>query len=385
MFNLLKAYLKPPLLMCRKNIHRKLFGYKKYEGNFETITKKIVLSSFVHSKKYPSLSYLQVSSGHYRQFYCRDFGMITEYLLKENYDFIVKETLKYALFVFQKYHRITTTISEDVPVNFFSYGSDSLPFLMRSLRVYYQKTKDDTLILKYQDFLQKMIDEYYAIVYDIKSKLIKENIFLSSAKDHSNRRSGTYENSAMIGLAIELKKINTLLDKELFQIPISIEKSTKEMKKHLYDKKGFFYDDLDRKKIKSADANIFPYYWNIFQNKKMITSSLEHIQNLAKQLPIQYTLQHDTSKEIFWSRLISPNFEGNTIWMHIGLCYIEVLQKIDDKECSRLLQNYKTFVEKRKNSFEVLSLNKRPYQSFFYTCDESMTWIVGYYSLSKKN
>ncbi|MGM0609176.1 MAG: hypothetical protein ACQESP_12265 [Candidatus Muiribacteriota bacterium] len=365
------------------SLKRQIFGYKKIDENPEKICKKIITKCYKKSSKY-NKKYFIVSEGHFKQFYSRDFGIFIEPLIKLGWKKECFSTLDYALKVFSENNKITTTISEDEPVDFFDYAVDSLPFILRTIRICLENGYPEKKIIKYKKFITLKIKEYKLKVYDEKTKLVKPNKYFSSARDHYKRKSSSYDNSAMIGAMEEINKINKIMGYRLFEKNINIKESKNEFKKNLFNGK-YFYADLDKKKHITSDANIFPFYWNIFNNKKMINSCYKSIrqEKLDNKIPIKYSEKRDKKKELKIPEFFAPNYEGNTYWPHIGYCYLETFGKIDKKNLKRNIKNIINLMKTHNNFLEVYKKNTEPYKSLFYTADSNMIWCSGYFWLSK--
>lgn len=378
------AYLDPGFKMTNKSFKRKLLGFKKYQGSFEEMSKQILDECYVGSKKYEGHKYYNVSNGHFKQFYCRDFGMITEGLLKLGYKEEVFSTLRYALFIFKRHNKVATAISKDTPVDYFSPAADSLPFLVRSIRLALNAGMQNADIKPYLEFLQDQVNVYYDYLYDLKKGHVKKDIELSSSKDHYVRPSSCYDNSAAIGLAIELRKLNVILKKKAFTWPINI-KEAKERFVELFWNKTYFFDDLTKGKYVSSDANTMPFYWNVILDKDMKKLAMDAIieAKLDDFLPVQYTNFRDESKELKMPEFFAPNYEGTSYWLHVGLCYLEVLKSTDKKRFEFNMSNVKREMLKYQNFLEVFSDKCVPYSSWAYSCDESMSWIAGFVALDK--
>lgn len=358
------AKITPPLLMLKRRLSKKPF--KKYKGDIKQITESILRNCY---KK----NHFVVSDGHFKQFYCRDFGMITKSLLKLGYKKEVFSTLDYVISMFKKHNKVTTTISNNKPVDFFTFGVDSLPFLLRSIRL----AMGEGYKLKEKHFLQSQIHYYFKTIYNPETKLVKIGKF-SSAKDHYTRKSCSYDNSAMIGLCNEVDDINKLFGRIILLYPVNKKESKSAFQKALYNGE-YFYDDLDRMEYIASDAQIFPFYWRVFTSKLMKAKVYEYLKPLSKHLPIQYTKEQIKEKESYLQSKLAPNYEGNTYWLHIGICYVETL---DDKdELKRNLANVKKMILQYKNFIEVFNPDMTPYKSLFYIADESMSWIAPYYYL----
>ena len=290
--------LTPPLLMLKRRFSNK--PIRLYDGNIKLITESILSNCY---KKNP----FTVSDGHFKQFYCRDFGLITKSLLELGYKQEVFSTLNYAISTFKKHNTITTTISNNDPVNFFSYGADSLPFLFRSIRLAIKYGYN----IPHKNFLQEQITQYFNIVYDKKTHLVKLGKF-SSAKDHYTRHSCSYDNAAMVGLCKEIQKINIKLHKKVFSYPISIQESKEAFISTLWQGE-YFYDDLDKMDYVASDAQIFPFYWNVITDEEMKLKAYSHLPKLSKRLPIQYAKKQIKEKEAETREKINRHYLDMTV------------------------------------------------------------------------
>src|SRR3989338_4294250 len=139
------------LRMLQRRISIAQHGTKKYAGNSEEICEQIVKDCW-------NGTFFQVSTGHFPLFYMRDFGMCVEALLKLGYKKEVEKTLQFALCVYSRESRITTTITKEGKCfDVFSYAPDSLAFLLYSLHV----SKNKELVEVYRPFLELQISHFY--------------------------------------------------------------------------------------------------------------------------------------------------------------------------------------------------------------------------------
>ena len=122
-------HLKEGYRIFKRSRHVKKHGFKKYEGNLEEICTKIV-------KECWNGTFFQTSAGHFSVYYIRDFCICIPGLIKLGYRKEILKTLQYALNLFSNNRKITTTISkENIPVHMHHYSPDSLPLLLKSLRL----------------------------------------------------------------------------------------------------------------------------------------------------------------------------------------------------------------------------------------------------------
>lgn len=345
-------------------------GLPKHKGSPDEICREIL-------RKCYNGRYFQASAGHFSLFYIRDFGICIEALLRLGYRKEVENTLKYALSCYERYEKITTTIKKNgVCKDFFNIAPDSLAFLLFSLRV----SKADALVSEYRQFLEKEIARYYEAIVDKNTGLVKKGYF-SSIKDNAIRNSSCYDNCmlAMIRRNAGLLKLNN---------PFAKYNYPKLIYEHFWNKKeGYFKDDLDLD-IPTGDANVFPYWCGIFKDRNMIKSSINAIQknHLDKPFPLRYWKDKKAGSFLFIQSLLAPNYEGNTCWVHLGLCYMDVLAHLNDKQYKSLLKEhirqYTNMIIEHKNFLEVYTIKSDgqavPYRSLFYHCDDSMIWCSKY-------
>ena len=333
---------------------------RRYRGDPEDICRQIIEACW-------NGRYLQVSDGHFQDFYCRDFGMCAEALLACGYREYVVATMEYALRIFDRYDRITTTILKNgKPKDYFHPGIDSLPFLLRTLRL----LANSHLIVRYRDFLQRQIDRYSKWI-DPKTGLVRSGLKLSTMKDHHQRKSSCYAN-CMAGMCA--------MDAEALGLRWPYDHDPKTiLMEHFYNG-SFFDDDLGSTHV-AGDANTFPFYCGIVEQKKIFISCQKHIKQAGLDDPasLKYTAYPMNSSTI--QSLLAPNYEGNTVWMHLGLCYCYILKHFNKAELKNHLATYTELIVRHKNFLEVFNPDLTPYRSPFYLTDESMSWAVMYLHL----
>ena len=110
-----------------KSVKRRLKGTGRYNGNAEQICRQIV-------EKCWNGKYYLTSTGHFCEFYCRDFGWSAESLIKLGHEDRVEKTLDYVLDIFSRKGGIKTTITPwGKPIDVYHYSPDSLAFLLRTI------------------------------------------------------------------------------------------------------------------------------------------------------------------------------------------------------------------------------------------------------------
>ncbi len=374
------VYTLAHLQEAMKMFHRSDKPYTRYEGTPKQICRYIV------SRCWNGV-YFQVSTGHFTAFYCRDFGMCAQSLCNLGYTREVRATLSWALDIFSHNKKITTTITKRAQaIDCFAFACDSLPFLLHALQV----SGDKKLITKNKSFIEKQAVIYFEKVFDKNTHLVKEKGAFSSIKDHYVRKSSCYDN-CMVGWLI------TTMQQLGYELPQAAKTKTEhskaiDMRKQILTRfwtGTYFKDDL-YSDVASSDAQFFPFYTKIFDAKKRdkkiwaLANKKIDEQQLAYPFPIKYTKVRDKKKELFIPSLLVPNYEGTTLWIHLGLCYLTVLAQTDKRATAKHLDTYTKLVAKHKNFFELFNEDGTPYKSKYYQSDESMSWASIYLDLSQQ-
>ncbi|MBU1974869.1 MAG: hypothetical protein KKG59_00535, partial [Nanoarchaeota archaeon] len=258
------------------------------------------------------------------------------------------------------------------PINSYAQPTDSLPFFLRSLRL----GKAHDLVEVYKPFLENKVFEYKNAVFDRKTQLVKRNMYFSSIKDGFKRDSSCYDNCCVAALSNELNLLK-------LKNPFRNHDFKRIINQNFWNGK-YYYDDLSKEDYVAADANIFPYYFGIINDKKKLASSIQAIQKekLDDPMPIKYTNFRDPKKQILVQKLFTPNYEGTTVWIHLGLAYMCVVAKHDKVLLRKYLEEYKNqMILKYNNFLEVLNPDTTPYKSAVYFCDDSMSWASIYLNL----
>jgi len=373
------SLLSTPLRMVKRRYMRE--PIKRHRGEPNDICRQIIADCFDKKR-----GYFMVSRGHFQEFYMRDFGMCVEALLALGHADKVLLTLTYALSRFKKYNKVTTTINDDGhPVNFFAYPCDSLPFLIRTIRVIKQHTKSNNLrvleniIFDYREFLERQVDIYVAELFDFQTGMVKERKNCSSIRDHTHLNSSTYANSMAGMLSIELDLLGW--PNPLHDIPIG-----KKIYKHRW-RNMYFRTDASNDITVTADANVFPFYCGVIKSNDMLRKAIETMQRakLDHPFPLKYANKNSWRGKNL-AALLAPNYEGTAIWAHLGLCYLYVLDGFDDALLKKHLRQYFLNIKQWGNFLEVYQPDgKRPYKSVLYFCDADMLWASMYLHLARKH
>ncbi len=354
--------------MFRRARHVKRNGFGKYSGELEQIILQIIDSCW-------NGTYLQVSSGHFNEFYCRDFGMCAEALVSLGYKDKVISTLDYALSKFVGHRRITTSISpRGRCFDFPQYGADSLPFIIHAIRV----SDADDLLEKYSGFIGKEIDHYHENVFDARNFLIRRDRHFSSMKDYAKRRSSCYSNCMLHMLSRDLETLG-------IRSPLPSDIIKKQILDNFWNGK-YFYDSLAKKDIVTGDANTFPFWCGVTDSKKQFRLCRESMEKaeLTRPFPLKYTTEPAKIHKMHLIDMFAGDYERDAIWMHLGLCFLDVIKQFDKKRFEKYMDQYAKLITKQKNFLEVYNRKGRPLRTRFYVTDESMLWASKYLHLKRQ-
>ncbi len=357
--------LKPILVMegmriFLRSLRIKLRGYKKYEGNAAHVCEKIVGECWNRKK-----GYYQVSNGNYPEFYCRDFGICTDALIELGHRERVVKTLEYAMKIFSSHGKITQIITpKGKPIEFPSYAADSLPFLLRSIN----RAGAKHLLEKYREFLNYEIARYYETVFDEKTGMVKRDPKISGMKDYALRVSPCYHNCMLAMLSAEIEKARLANPFAKYDF--------KGMIKEKFWKGDHFIDDLSDVETVTGDANVFPFWCGIFTEKGMLAKSVAVMRKNMLDTPIPLRYYHKKIKEqdMLWLEVFVSEWERDTAWLHVGMCYLEIVKGLNEWMFSEYLEKYVGFVEKHGNFLEVLEPSGKPVKSAFFCADDGMLW-----------
>ncbi|MGM5487732.1 MAG: hypothetical protein ACQESG_02170 [Nanobdellota archaeon] len=350
--------------MLKRNLQVRKHGFRQYTGSPTEICHSIIRECY-------NDKYFQVSNGHFKSFYIRDFSWCIRPLLKLGYDTQVHNTLDYCLKTYREHDRVSVAIANDRPFDFPTFAVDSLPSLIHCLKI----AGAHSLIARHKDFLIKQITDFYQKVIDKSNGMVKRHKHFSSIKDHYIRNSCCYDNTMV-----------AMLSQDLTQLGLY-----NPMREFKYEKllvftfwNGDYFIDEEGHDIISGDANIFPFWSGVISDKNKRKSAIQSLQaeGLESPYPLAY-MKRQKGKKIGAS-IFAPGYEDNSLWFHIGSLFLEEITKISKKAAKPYMDAVTSLIDHHKNFLEVLDKRGTPYKSTFYTTDESMLWSSIYLSLCEK-
>lgn len=362
-------HLSEGMRMFRRRLRVLFKGIKKYKGSSAEICRSIIRDCWNADHQY-----FQASAGHFCEFWTRDFAWCIMPLIRLGYKEKVLKTLEYAMNIFEKHSQITTTINpKQKPFDFPYYAIDSVPYFIYCL----QSADAYALVKKHKDFLNTQIEDFFERVIDEKTGLVRKDRHFSSMKDYAKRKSSCYGNVMAALLRDSINHINK--NEKLLDNPLNGYDYKKLIKKHFWTG-AYFLDDLSGLKYPTGDANVFPFLYGLFNDKNMLKSCIRTIQQhkLDDPFPLKYTESGSQEHKMISLEFLAPDYERDTIWMHMGSLYIGLVREIDPELANKYISQYAGIIETCRNYPELFKKNKKPYTSLLYHADESMLWAAIY-------
>lgn len=344
-------------------LRRRYAAPVRLRGPPDGICRRIVADCFDSQ-----LGYFRTSTGHFRQFYVRDFGLCAGALVALGYPQEVKRTLEFALSAYTRAGRVTTQLSADGrPLDSFGPAADSLPFLLYALEAGGQLE----LAQVYRPFLEAAAAAY-ASTFLGADGLVRPG-YVGSIKDHAVRHSSCYDNTMAAWLSAQLGARGWRNP-----LPLALRKTVRER----FWTGTHFRDDL-RSDTLSGDANVFPFWCGLF-GQDLARQALAAIraEGLDRPFPLKYTARpprHGWLPLVGW---VAPNYEGTTIWAHLGLAYLDVVARFEPARLAGYLAQYARLIRRHKNFLEVYHPDGTPFRSWAYRADEGMLWAVKWAALA---
>lgn len=340
--------------ILKKSFSRNRKGWKKYSGTAKEISKNIIDDCW-------NGEFFQTSTGHFNQFWVRDFSHIAKSLCSLGYESEVRKTLEYSLKVYMKKGRVTSQIQPNSKaVITFGIATDTLPLYLHTFLI----TKNYDLIDK--SFFEKQIKNFEKEII-AEDNFVRQDKYLGWMRDHYNTKSSCYSNSMLLMLKNDLDKL---------KIKHNIKLTKDKFMKEFWNGKYFFHDRRKENRIEGS-ANTYPFWCGIVKDKKIHKLAMSAIKNegLDSPWPLKYENKRVVKDELWYLRNIMPNYEGDAIWMHLGICYLDICLKSDLK---KYLNKYEKLIIKHKNFLEVYTSEGKPYKNLIYCTDEGMSWVAGW-------
>ena len=379
----------------------------------------------IHKLRYDPNKLLLISGDHFNGLFVRNLGVFYYPVLDPSIEStdsdwrdrqtVYLQSVAYALGVFAKSPRLTTTIASMGPlsatcVNYYAYPSDSLFGILFALaalngqqsatarhhspKVHSLDTKIATkhLLRGYHDTLVALYDDYKSTVLDPATGLISKNVHLSGAKDITRRRSAFYDN-VIYWKTTQLAMTLGVIEKDkgyLHDLKRQI------LETFWLEDKGYFLEDLSSEGIKH---DYYSSDWLIVLSTGFLdlanddelnyyTRSIDYIRKNNIDRPFALKYQHDTRahRQFLPVRLAVASYGGDAIWSFWGMEYIKALVLLYEKTGETRYKKEAKFhidaYEKKMLEYggfpEVYDPDGRLLQTPFYRSIRQTGWVIGF-------
>jgi len=348
--------------VAARSISRRLFGWKRYRGSVEAICHAAIADCWTGE-------FFAGSAGHFKQFWTRDLAMCTPALCRLGFREEVIRSWAWGLERFERAGRVTTTIfNRRFPRDVYAYGCDSLPLLLYGLRA----AGAQHLVHRHRDLLADAVQRFVDLVLDAETGLARADGYFSGPRDCMTGRSTVFANT-MIAL------LGGLLD-ELPELPNPLRGHDVRagMLRHHWSG-DFFRDSLDRE-IPSGDANVWPYFFGVFDDQDMQRRSYGTLEErgFTRPIPLRYFERRMPESELPIPKAFTPNYQGDTCWMQLAPAYLKVLGDVDEVTMRRHRSRMSELVARDQNYLELYTPEGAPYKgrAWLYYADAGMIWAA---------
>jgi hypothetical protein len=353
--------------VAMRSLARVLFGWKRYAGGVEAICRAVLEDCW-------NGQYIAGSAGHFRQFWTRDLAMCTPALCRLGMRDRVVRSWEWGLQRFEAAGRITTTIfARRFARDVYAYACDSLPMLLFGL----EAAGAEHLIQRHKALLSREVERYYRKVFDPELGLARPDGYFSGPRDCMTGRSTVFANTMIALLGRQLERADGL------PRPLAGHDLQAAMRRHYWTGDSF-RDSLDRT-IPSGDANVWPFFFGIFEDRDMWRRAFGMLEagGFTDPVPMRYFQRRLPEAELPVPRLFTPNYQGDPSWTQLGPAYLHLLQEIDRPKMHQHRAAMAALIERDRNYLELYEKGTRPYRgrALLYHADEGMIWAAMFLDL----
>jgi len=350
----------------------KALGPKRYDGTPTEICEAIVERCWDAKR-----GIFLTSPNNYPVFYARDFGMCIDALLALGHRERVRQTLAWALAQYERNGRITLILNRHGKgFNFPDVEApDGYAFLLHSLAA----LNDKKLVKNHKTMLERELRRFADAVVDKGTGLVRRGRRFSGMRDYAIRDSSCYDN-AMLGA---IRKYSKMLGMDTPLRNYAYE----ELIPRNFWTGSYFKDDLTSEAL-SGDANVLPFWLRILTPKQERTLWRQALATMRKEkldepVPLRYEARRDGAK-MHWLDWWSGGWERDTMWLHLGNMFMQVVARYDTKLARAYLEHFEELITRERNYPEVLTKEGRPHTGPFFHADDSMLWACNFLALSEQ-
>ena len=345
-------------------MRRRLWGPRRFAGDAAAVCRAVVDACW-------SGDHYCASAGHFRQAWTRDLGFAAPSLVGLGQSPRLRTSLAWMLDVWRPHGRVTTTImGHRLARDVWTFGVDSLPLLLHSLR----EVEANDLIALHHDWLAREIERYAHVVIDPATGLVRDDRAFSTHRDTVRSRSNAYANVMVL-----------LLDRHLREtgwFPSPVPDGAADRFVAAFWRGDRFVDRPDRDEV-TGDATVAPFFFGVVPDELGLGSALRAAADagLTRPLPLRYAARRAASAEDPMTRLFVPDYQGTAIWTSLGAMYLRLLQRSDPAAASSALDDYRRLVERDatvREVYEGRDPSLRPYRGRLgiFVADEAMLWAA---------
>jgi hypothetical protein len=343
-------------------LRRRVRGPRRFEGSAAAICRAVVDACW-DGRHYCA------SAGHFRQAWTRDLGFAAPSLVRLGQRERLHASLSWMLRVWQTGGHVTTTImGRRAARDVWTFGVDSLPLLLYSLRA----AEADDLVEQHAGWLASDIERYAETVIDPYSGLVRDDRSFSTHRDTVRCRSNSYANTMVLLLDRLLRETGW------FDSPFRGDLADRFI--DVFWRGDHFVDRPDGDEM-TGDGTVAPFFFEVVPDELGVREALAaaEVAGLATPLPLRYVRQRDRAAEDAMTRVFVPDYQGTAIWTSLGAMYLRLLQRADREASRPVAAAYRRLVERDGTVREVYDGRRpglAPYRGRLsvFIADEAMLW-----------
>ena len=352
------------LASATRVMRRRLRGPRRFTGDAAAVCHAVVDACW-------SNDHFCASAGHFRQAWTRDLGFAAPALTRLGHGQRLHTSLAWMLDTWRPRGQVTTTImGHRLPRDVWTFGVDSLPLLLHSLRA----AEADDLIALHHAWLGREVERYARIVIDPATGLVRDDRAFSTHRDTVRSRSNAYANAMVL-----------LLDRHLREtgwFPSPAPDGAVDRFVAAFWRGDHFVDRPDRDEV-TGDATVVPFFFGVVPDELGLGPALGAAADagLTRPLPLRYAARPDRTAEDPITRLFVPDYQGRAIWTSLGAMYLHLLQRSDPAAARSVVDDYRRLVERDgtvREVYEGRDPSLRPYRGRLgiFVADEAMLWAA---------
>jgi len=344
--------------------------YTAYHGDARAICRQIVEDCW-------NKTYFEAGTDLLSQFWVRDVGLVVSDLVRLGHHHRLHRCLGWALHVYRRHGRITTTIFRpQSPHDIYEYACDSLPYVLHGLL----EIGADDLLREYAEFLGGEARRYRHELLDERTGLVRADRFYPGFKDMMRFRSTCYSMVFMQWTKQLCRQTGGVVPDPFEDLDF-----TDAILERYWTGTHFRNDAESDAALLSADANLFPFATGVIDDEGMKRAAFETLEQagFCDPFPIRYHLKPNPRRTEPMALLMLPNYQGNSVWALVGPLYIRELASIDPDRARRHLAAYARHIEQWRTCVEVFEPDgSAPLKGRFrYRAGTGMLWAASYLGL----